>query len=94
VIERDADGRIRFDTGHAPRRDTSSTTDPLLVTLADPITDPSGRDTDGDTLEDGPVSPTTTTRVTSGSSSTASGPTARGSWPSTATPTRCSTSTA
>ncbi|MGH2362004.1 MAG: binary toxin-like calcium binding domain-containing protein, partial [bacterium] len=45
-------GLILSDTNNKPRRDTSTTTDPFLATFADPITDPTNRDTDRDGLED------------------------------------------
>lgn len=49
----DSRGLIVFDPpGMAPRRDTSSTSDPFAVTLVDPITDPKSSDTDDDGLRD------------------------------------------
>ncbi|HET9422223.1 MAG TPA: hypothetical protein VFO49_13885 [Nocardioides sp.] len=53
VIQRDADGLIRFTTGNEPKRDVSGPRDPLLDwDLADTVTDPTSPDTDLDGLDD------------------------------------------
>ena len=57
IIQRSPFGLILFDEGRQPRRDLAAPdpdiADTLEVTLLDPITDPSSRDTDLDGLEDG-----------------------------------------
>lgn len=52
VVQRDEAGLILFGTNQEPKRDTSTTSDAFLVTLADPITDPTSKDTDLDGLHD------------------------------------------
>ena len=57
IIQRSPFGLILFDEGRHPRRDLTAPDpaipDTLEVTLLDPVTDPSGRDTDLDGLDDG-----------------------------------------
>ena len=52
LIAKDADGLVRFDDANAPRRNSTSPSGSIEAALADPITDPLGRDTDLDGLWD------------------------------------------